>query len=149
MKKSVPEIVALIKEVLEKSYLMSLATVDDGGVWVSDVIYVFDDNLNIYWMSDPGVRHSQAILKNPHVSGTITTSGPKEKNLGIQFNGIGTKIEGPRWDLAKLHYAKRDKEAPAEGEDVLHGDSWYMIKPKFIQLTNEKLFGFDKQSLEF
>ncbi len=149
MKKSIPEIVGLIKEVLEKSYLMSLGIVDDGGVWVSDVIYVFDDNLNLYWMSDPGVRHSQAILKNPNVSGTITTSGPKEQNMGIQFNGVGQKIEGPRFDLAKLHYAKRGKLEPKEDDDVLLGDSWYMIKPKFIQLTNEKLFGFDKQDVHF
>ena len=33
----------LIKEVLEKGYLMSLATSDGGGVWVADVIYVYDD----------------------------------------------------------------------------------------------------------
>lgn len=38
----------LIKEVLDQGYLMSLATVDDGGVWVSDVIYIYDDNFNIY-----------------------------------------------------------------------------------------------------
>ncbi len=138
----------LIKEVLDKSYLMSLATIDDGGVWVSDVIYVFDDELNIYWMSDPEARHSQAILKNNKVSGTITTSGPKEQNMGIQFSGVAEKIDGPRFDLAKKHYLKRNKPEPKEAEDVLQGDSWYMLKPKFIQLTYEKLFGFDKQDLE-
>lgn len=37
----------LIKEVLEKGYLMSLATEDDGGVWVSDVIYIYDEKFNI------------------------------------------------------------------------------------------------------
>jgi uncharacterized protein YhbP (UPF0306 family) len=57
-----------ILEVLGKGHLMSLATVDNGGVWVSDVIYVYDDNLNIYWMSDPDVRHSQAIVKNSQVA---------------------------------------------------------------------------------
>ena len=36
-------------EVLKQTHLMSLATVDDGGVWVSDVIFIYDDNLNIYW----------------------------------------------------------------------------------------------------
>ena len=138
----------LIKEVLEKSYLMSLATVDDSGVWASDLIYVFDEQLNIYWMSDPEVRHSRAILKNPHVSGTITTSGPQEKNMGIQFNGDGQKIDGPRFDLAKKHYAKRGKAEPKEDDNVLLGDSWYMLKPKFIQLTYEKLFGFNKQDLK-
>lgn len=146
---NIPKTVELVKEVLDKSHLMSLATIDDGGVWVSDVIYVFDDKLNIYWMSDPDVRHSQAILKNQNVSGTITTSGPMEKDMGIQFSGIAEKIDGSRFDLAKKHYSKRGKPEPKETDDILQGDSWYMIKPKFIQLTYEKLFGFDKQDLKF
>ncbi|MDP3762541.1 MAG: pyridoxamine 5'-phosphate oxidase family protein, partial [bacterium] len=81
----------LIKEVLNKGYLMSLATLDDGGVWASDVIYVYDDDLNIYWMSYPNVRHSEAILKNPKVAGTITASEQSGEELGIQFDGIAEK----------------------------------------------------------
>ena len=88
----------LIKEVLDQGYLMSLGTVDEGGVWVADVIYIHDDDFNIYWMSDPDVRHSQALLTNKQVSGTITTSRPKENNIGIQFSGIAEKIEGNRFE---------------------------------------------------
>lgn len=138
----------LIQEVLEKGYLMSLATVDSGGVWVSDVIYIFDENLNIYWMSDPEARHSQAIIKNPQVAGTITVSGQGEDNLGIQFEGIAKKIEGSRYDLDVKHFAKRKKPQPAEMEDVLQGGSWYMVKPQRIELICERLFGFEKQKLE-
>ena len=142
------DIKQLIHEVLEQGYLMSLAVSDDSGVWVSDVIYIFDDELNIYWMSDPAVRHSQAIESNKKVAGTITTSGPRENNLGIQFSGLAEKIEGARWDLAKKHYGKRGKTEPKETDDVLGGDSWYMLKPAQIELIHEKLFGFKKQKLE-
>jgi uncharacterized protein YhbP (UPF0306 family) len=138
----------LIEEVLGKGYLMSLAIQDDGGVWVADVIYIYDDAMNIYWMSDPDVRHSQAILKNNKVAGTITVSGPGENSLGIQFDGVAGKIEGPRYDLAKKHYSKRQKPEPKETDDVLQGDSWYVLKPKKIELIYEKLFGFEKQKLE-
>ena len=138
----------LIKEVLGKGYLMSLGTHDNGGVWVADVIYVYDDNLNIYWMSDPEARHSKAIELTSAAAGTITISGPGEDNLGIQFKGVAEKIEGPRWDLAKKHYAKRQKPEPKEGDDVLGGDSWYVLKPKIFELINEKHFGFEKQKLE-
>ncbi|MBI2013664.1 MAG: pyridoxamine 5'-phosphate oxidase family protein [Candidatus Colwellbacteria bacterium] len=138
----------LIKEVLKKGYLMSLATLDEGGVWVADVIYIHDNDFNIYWMSDPSVRHSQAIIKNNRVAGTITVSGVKEDNMGIQFEGIGEKIDGDRYDLALKHYKKRKKPAPKENEDVLQGDSWYVLKPKKIQLIYEKLFGFEKQDLD-
>ncbi|MEK7503194.1 MAG: pyridoxamine 5'-phosphate oxidase family protein [Patescibacteria group bacterium] len=138
----------LIKEVMDKGYLMSLATIDSSGVWVCDVIYIHDENLNIYWKSDPNVRHSKAIIVNNQVAGTITTSGPGENNLGIQFDGVAEKIEGSRHDLAIKHYAKRKKSAPKENDDVLQGDSWYILKPKKIELINEKLYKFDKKKIE-
>ncbi|MFY9493054.1 MAG: pyridoxamine 5'-phosphate oxidase family protein [Minisyncoccia bacterium] len=138
----------LIEEVLNQGYLMSLATTDNSGVWVCDVIYIHDDDLCIYWMSDPDVRHSQAIIANKKVAGTITVSGPGENNLGIQFGGIAEKIEGARHDLALKHYAKRKKPAPKESEDVLGGDSWYMLKPEKIELICEKLFGFNKKKID-
>ncbi|MDO8492420.1 MAG: pyridoxamine 5'-phosphate oxidase family protein [bacterium] len=142
------EIKQLIKEVLDKGYLMSLATVDSGGAWVSDVIYIYDDNLGIYWMSDPDVRHSQAVTNNSQVAGTITVSSQGEDNLGVQFEGVAEKIDGARYDLALKHYAKRNKPIPKETDDVLQGDSWYMLKPKKIELICEKLFGFDKKKFD-
>ena len=138
----------LILEVLHKGYLMSLGTVDAGGVWVSDVIYVFDDDLNIYWMSDPDVRHSQAIMKNNSVAVAIAASGQGEDNFGLQLAGVVSKIDGPRYDLAVKHFTKRQKPLPSETDDVLEGDSWYMLKPTFIELIHEPLFGFKKQKLE-
>ncbi len=138
-----------VKEVLDKGYLMSLATTDNGGIWVCDVIYIHDDGLNIYWMSDPDTRHSQAIIANNRVAGTITVSGAGEDNLGIQFDGIAGKIDGLRPDLATKHRAKRKKPLPEEGRDILEdGESWYVIKPEKIELIYEKLFGFEKHKLE-
>ena len=33
------------------------------GIWVADVIFIHDDDLNVYWMSHPECRHSKAILE--------------------------------------------------------------------------------------
>jgi|SRR3989344_3916204 len=142
------DIKQLIREVLDKGYLMSLATANEGGVWVCDVIYVHDDSMNIYWMSDPDVRHSQAIRKDNKVAGTITVSGAGEDNFGIQFEGVAEKIAGSRHDLALKHYAKRKKAAPKESDDVLGSDSWYILRLAKIELICEKLFGLEKQKLE-
>ena len=139
---------ARVKEILEKTHLMSIATYDDGGVWVSDVIFVYDDDLNVYWMSDPDVRHSQAISKNTSVAGTITyTTKANEHNLGIQFSGIAKKIDGTRYDLAVKHSTKRNHPEPKESDDFLQGDSWYMLTPNKIELIDEENFGFKKQSV--
>jgi uncharacterized protein YhbP (UPF0306 family) len=138
----------LILEVLEKGYLMSLGTVDSGGAWVADVIYIHDDDLNIYWMSDPDVRHSKAVFENPRVAATITVNLPEEDNLGIQVAGTAEKIDGARFDLAKKHFAKRRKPEPREADDVLQGHSWYRLRPEKIELINEALFGFNKKIYE-
>jgi uncharacterized protein YhbP (UPF0306 family) len=141
------DIKALVKEVLEKGYLMSLATNDAGGVWVADVIYIHDDDLNIYWMSDPEVRHSTAIAADNKVAGTITVNGPKEANLGLQFSATAERIDGPRHDLAEKHFRKRGKPAPKADDDVLEGDSWYVLRPGKLELIYESLFGFKKQQV--
>lgn len=137
----------LIQEVLEEGYLMSLGTYDDGGVWVADVGYVHD-GWNIYWKSNPEARHSRAILRNPNVAGTITASNKGEKSFGVQFVGIAEKIEGSNYDLAKKYYAKKNKPEPKESDDVLRGNSWYVLKLVKIELLHGELFGYEKKILE-
>jgi uncharacterized protein YhbP (UPF0306 family) len=138
-----------IQEVLNRGYLMSLGVHDDGGVWVSDVIYVHDDEMNIYWMSDPEVRHSKAIIKSSQAAGSITVTSYGEKpELGIQFYGRAEKIEGQRHDLATQHLSKRGKPAPQEGTDLLQGDSWYVLHPSKIDLIDAEHFGWEKRNLK-
>ena len=136
-------------EILKTGHLMSLGTIDGGGVWVADVIYIHDDDLNIYWMSDPECRHSKAISENSKVAGTITTSNKsKEPNLGIQIGGMAEKIDGKRFDLVIKHLAKRGYKIPKNPIDILEGDSWYKLIPTKIELTDEEHFGFDKHELK-
>ncbi|MSU74162.1 hypothetical protein EXS57_00080 [Candidatus Kaiserbacteria bacterium] len=137
-----------ILEILEKTHLMSLATKDAEGLWVSDVIFIFDEGLNLYWMSDPDVRHSKTIQANEEVAGTITASiHSKQPNLGIQFSGVAKKIDGPRYDLALKHLKKRGHLEPKEEDDVLQGDSWYQLTPTKIDLIDEENFGYEKRNL--
>ena len=128
---------------------MSLGMVDEEGDWVFDVLYVHDDDFNLYWMSESEARHSRAILLNPKVAGTITVSRRGEDNFGIQFAGRAEKIEGARFDLIKKKSAKCNKPAPKESDDLLQGDSWYVVKPKRIDLICEARFGYEKQRVDF
>jgi uncharacterized protein YhbP (UPF0306 family) len=138
-----------ILEVLENTHLMSLGTIHGKNVWVSDVIFIHDNKLNMYWMSDPDTRHSRALLKNKKVAGTITaTTKSGTPNFGIQFSGNAEKINGPRHDLAVKHFKKRGKKKPKESDDVLQGDCWYVLKPSKIELIDEENFGFEKRSLD-
>ena len=139
-----------IMEVLEKSFLMSLGVQDEGGVWVSDVLCLNDDAMNVYWLSDPDTRHSKAIATNPRVAGTITVSGMNrgENSLGIQFEGMAEKIDGPRFDLAQKFMAKLGAPSPKETDDVTKGDSWYKLTPSRIDYINRDKFGFEKKTIQ-
>jgi uncharacterized protein YhbP (UPF0306 family) len=138
----------LAQSILDQGHLMSLGTVDDGGVWVSDVIFVDDGKFNIYWISDPDVRHSQAILKNPKVGATITVSNPREPGVGLQIEGTAEKIEGGNLELEAKHLAKRGKPRPIEAGQILEGDSWYRLIPTKIEIIYEPEFGYEKKKLE-
>lgn len=144
-----PDLQELVKSILEQGYLMSLGTVDDGGVWVSDVIYLHDDDFNLFWLSDPEVRHSRAVLVNPKVSATITVSNNAgEPNIGLQIEGVVEKLEGNNLELATQHRSKRKKSPPARDGEVEEGDSWYRLRPTKIEIIHESHFGFEKQVLE-
>lgn len=139
---------AHITAVLAQGYLMSLGTSDSSGVWVADVIYVHDDDLNLYWISDPQVRHSRALVDHPQVAAAITVNQPGEDNFGIQVSGHAEEIPGSHYDLAVKHLKKRHKIIPVAMEDILKGHSWYKLTPHKIDLIHEKIFGFKKQTLE-
>lgn len=128
---------------------MSLGTIDDGGVWVSDVIYLHDGDCNLFWLSDPDVRHSRAIRKNPNVAATITVSNNAgEENIGLQIKGVAERLDGNNFALATEHRLKRKKSPPTRDGEVEEGESWYCLRPAKIEIIHEPLFGFDKKVLE-
>lgn len=141
-----------IIEVLKNTHLMSLATNDENGPWVADVIFVHDNDLNIYWISDPNTRHSKAITFNKKVAGTITNSTKsKELNFGIQFEGRAEKLEGVQINLLTKHLAKRSrpKPTPSQAIEILNNKSWYKLTPTKIYLIDEENFGFNRQEVNF
>ena len=128
---------------------MSLGTLDGGGVWVSDVIYIHDDAFNLYWLSDSETRHSRAIQGNAKIAATITVSNnPGEENVGLQIEGIAERLEGNNLALATQHRLKRKKNPSTRDGEVEEGESWYRLRPTKIEIIYEPLFGFDKKALQ-
>ena len=143
------EIGRLVKEIIEKTHLMSLGTTDESGPWISDVIHVCDEHIHLYWISETSTRHSQAIEREPRVAATITLSHrAKEPNQGIQISGFAERIDGEHPELANKHLIKRGKSPLAEGATFLdEGESWYRLTPTMIELIYEPLLGYEKEKL--
>ena len=140
----------LTKRTLERGYLMSLAVNDADGIWVADVIYIHDDDLNIYWMSRTNRRHSQAIDGgSDRVAATITvTHGPQDPDEGLQISGRGKQLTEPPLDLLKTWMAKKRKQDQYDAAQiVLDEHVWYQLIPDKIELINQEQFGYDRQTV--
>ena len=84
------------KEILKflgKHKLMSLSTYYKLP-WSACVYYLFDDNFNLYFVSNPKTKHCVNISKNSKVSVVIVNSeqDPEGKKKGFQARGNASKV---------------------------------------------------------
>ncbi len=77
-----------IREYIPHIVHMSLSTCIENKPWTTEVHFVYDDTLNLYFISRPSRRHSQEIASNNSVSGTIVTQHTaEEKSRWVYFEG--------------------------------------------------------------
>jgi len=140
------DVKALAREVLTDAFVMSLGTQDEAGVWVSDVIYIHDDDFTLYWVSFPHVRHSKAIDEDGVVACTVTASWTPGDERALQIGGVAEQIQGEMPDLVSRLYAKCGTSLPARSRNILEeGRVWYRLRPQVIELHYGTIFGYEKQ----
>ena len=145
------ELKRIVKSILENGFPMSLSTVDEGGVWGTNVTYIHDDDFNLYWLSRVDARHSEAVLKNPNVAATITLGdNPNREVIGLQISGVAEKLEHePASEIVEERAIKSHNSPPAHQDGSLYPIvAWYKLKPKKIEVMHVPLFGFNKKVLE-
>lgn len=136
----------LAQQVLESTYLMSIATIHADSPWVADVVFIHDEKFNIYWISKTNTRHSRNIELCCNVAATITQSiNQGEDNIGLQLEGTAMRVRG-NLGLVTRHLKKRRKLTPENIRDFLGpGVSWYKLTPTLIELIYEPIWGYGKQ----
>ena len=121
----------LIREYLPNVLHMSLGTSADNKPWVCEVLFVYDDDLNLYWRSIPTARHSREIAANPNVAGNIVMQHSRgEKPQGTYFEGTAEMLTGVTEDHpAYKLYAERHNRGPEMLEDAAkpEGNQFYKI----------------------
>ncbi|MEK7105510.1 MAG: pyridoxamine 5'-phosphate oxidase family protein [Patescibacteria group bacterium] len=138
----------LIEEALEKGYLMSLATVDGAGPWASLVVFIYDKDFNLYWLSLPTRRHSIAIEADPRAAATITSVSKRDdEKIGLQVQGHAERVQNVDPSVVEA-YGRRMQKTSIDGQIFAPGQAWYVFRPKKIDLIHQPLFGYDKKFLE-
>jgi uncharacterized protein YhbP (UPF0306 family) len=129
----------IVREYIDKTVHLSLATVHDNRPWVCEVHFAYDDGLNLYFRSLASRRHSQEIALNPNVAGDIIDRyALGEPVVGVYFEGTATLLgPGKEQDTAFMCIKNRLKaddtilqEAALEGGHQFYKISvqnWYVF----------------------
>ncbi len=86
-----------ILEFLKNHKLMSVGTYNKFP-WAANVFYLFDEDFNLYFVSNPKTLHCMNIAKNPKVSVTVADSHQtgSSKKVGFQARGLATRVTGAK-----------------------------------------------------
>lgn len=121
----------IVREYIDKSLHMSLATVSGDRPWVCEVHFVYDDNLNLYYRSVASRRHSQEIAANPNVAGNIVRQhAVDEYPHAIYFEGTAAQVtdQAVRQEVFQLFKARLNSdEAILEDAQKPDGHLFYKI----------------------
>ncbi len=100
----------LIKDILQHTGVMQVATLSEGRPRVATVWFSYDANLNLYFMSRGDREHSRDIGKDKRIAGSIVDprhAKPGNAVRGLSFQGVAIEAKGAELDKAYDQYCKR------------------------------------------
>ncbi|HUC95625.1 MAG TPA: pyridoxamine 5'-phosphate oxidase family protein [Candidatus Saccharimonadia bacterium] len=82
------DIEKIVRELIDRSYHMSLATARDNKPWVCELHFAYDEDLNFYFRSLSFRRHCKELTDNSNVAGSIVKQHTLEDPvIGVFFEG--------------------------------------------------------------
>jgi uncharacterized protein YhbP (UPF0306 family) len=135
------DIEKVVREYIDKSLHMSIATTVDNRPWVSEVHFAYDDDLNLYWRSLTNRRHSQEIAKNPSVAGDIVKQHAlNESPHAIYFEGTAKVLTAGKEQDQAFNALKNRKIADDDAFDEAKDPGGH----QFYKATVDKWYAFGK-----
>lgn len=130
----------VVREYIDKTVHMSLATSADNKPWVCEVHFAYDEDLNIYFRSLKNRRHSQEIATNPNVAGNIIDKyALGDAVVGLYYEGTAELLEpGDEQSIAAKCIQERLKAGPDIVEEATQEDGHKFYK---ISVKNWYVFG--------
>ncbi|HEX7456660.1 MAG TPA: pyridoxamine 5'-phosphate oxidase family protein [Candidatus Nanoarchaeia archaeon] len=145
MRVSKDEFKKRILDYLSQNKRMSLATSRENRPWASTVMYAYDDDFNIYFLSDENTRKVQNLQSNPKIAATINEiTGGIGKVKGIQLEGECKMVS--RLEAAKVYslFLKKYfwlKDYIPSAKQMFSG----AIKNRLFKITPQKIYYLDDE----
>ena len=133
---------------IQKKYLCTLSCIHNNAPWANTFYYVFDkENYRLIYVTGEQTTHSQAMLNNPNIAGTIFTPTRFTPSLqGVQFTGKARKLENEEEEIARELYKAE------YSHELIDKLSMWEVQLDYIRLVDNSLglFGFvewDRESM--
>lgn len=128
------------KQILSENIYCTVATSSpSGNPWISPVFFGYDDDFNIYWISDKNSKHSQLIRENPQVAIVVFNSqAPEGKGDGVyieaEVHELSSKDDIENGVKIRDNRAKIKKFRVKKIQEVMGDGVWRVYKaiPKKI-----------------
>ena len=149
-----------LQDFLRQHNTLTLATLGPAGEpQAAAVFYVTDDELNIFFLSNPESRHGLNLSRQPRVAATIQADGQDWQEItGLQFEGTAVMIEGARdnarvtrlfaerFDFLRALRGDEDEGVPVALRGPLANSRFYVLRPAWIRLIDNRLgFGHKEE----
>lgn len=144
------EIRQTIDEVLEKAPVLSLATSLDDQPWIAVLLFVHDEDLNLYWLSHDDTRHSRELVHNSRCAISVTIIDEACRGKSLQISGRAQIVIDMAEKQAvhdKYHQRHHEpkhrtrEDAQAEMEKF----TLYKFTPTTIKVINEVDWGHERR----
>jgi uncharacterized protein YhbP (UPF0306 family) len=138
MTSSEVELKKYVLDYLEQNRVMTLATCRAGTPWAASVMFAYDDDLNLYFLSKPETRKTQNLLANPKVSVTVNqVQKTPGKVIGVQLEGSAEMLDKKKNSKEQEIFKNRFNWA----EKYLSDHELFKITPKKIYYLDDARFG--------
>lgn len=140
----------LIREELSQHTVATLATVGEGGPHAASLMYAYDKELSLYWVSDPATRHSTELSNSASAAVTIAGQFDDFRAIrGLQMHGTAAPVDDPGQRKSALRllgnryaFLKLFQTGPSKLVERFAKIKVYRFRPETITLIdNAKGFG--------
>ncbi len=136
---------ALAKNIIKDNQYMTVGTTcENGDSWVAPVAYSYDEQFNLYFISQTSARHIHNTINNPNAAVAVFDSHiPYGSGVGLQMMGRCTSVGrnallhaincyvGRKWPFGKAWNLKQLKMFMKN-----HNYGFYKFKPEKVWVTD-------------
>lgn len=143
------DLARIVPGFLETVPTIGLATVDgEGRPHAANVNFVSDDDLNLYFLSNPASAHSRHVAARERVAATAYSGFTRPDEIrGVQLHGTCELLDESRFDEVWAAFLGKFPYAEGFADLVREEERFYVLRTDWVRwIDNSVSFGFKLES---